>query len=65
MNRYRSRTVVITGATGGIGKATFTRLYTEGASLVASGRNEKSLNRLTSNLDVVGHEVLATGYGLR
>ncbi|WP_416338164.1 SDR family NAD(P)-dependent oxidoreductase [Micrococcus luteus] len=51
MNRYRSRTVVITGATGGIGKATFTRLYTEGASLVASGRNEKSLNRLTSNLD--------------
>ncbi|AXR73393.1 SDR family oxidoreductase [Auritidibacter sp. NML130574] len=51
MNRYRSRTVIITGATGGIGKATFTRRYAEGASLVVSGHNEQYLNRLTSNLE--------------
>ncbi len=45
------KTVVVTGATGGLGKATTTGLAALGASVVAVGRNRAKLERLTTELD--------------
>ncbi|MBX2880386.1 MAG: SDR family oxidoreductase [Granulosicoccus sp.] len=44
----RSRTILVTGATGGIGAATVKLLMAEGASAIAAGRNREKLSQLSS-----------------
>src|SRR3989442_1426035 len=50
MKALRDRTVLLTGATGGIGPHLASRLHAEGASLVLSGRNRAELERLAAKL---------------
>ncbi|MGN6363965.1 SDR family NAD(P)-dependent oxidoreductase [Asticcacaulis taihuensis] len=49
------RTILVTGATSGIGKATAIYLSKLGARVVASGRNEERLNEVLSQLEGEGH----------
>ena len=49
------RTILVTGATSGIGKATAIYLSKLGARVVASGRNEERLNEVLGQLDGDGH----------
>jgi len=44
----KSRTVLVTGATGGIGAATVRLLMKEGANIIAAGRNQERLAELSS-----------------
>ena len=45
----KSRTVLVTGATGGIGAATVRLLMKEGANAIAAGRNREQLTQLSSD----------------
>ena len=45
--------VLITGATGGIGEATVTRAITDGAFVIACGRDANKLEQLSSQFE--GH----------
>lgn len=49
------RTILVTGATSGIGQATAIYLSKLGARIVASGRNEERLNDTLSRLEGEGH----------
>ncbi|WNV73860.1 SDR family oxidoreductase [Geodermatophilus sp. DSM 44513] len=48
MTDFDGRTVLVTGATGGIGGATVRRLKAAGADVIASGRSVGSLERLAA-----------------
>lgn len=50
MKDLTHRTVLLTGAPGGLGPHLAARLHAEGASLVLSGRNQAELDRLASRL---------------
>ncbi|MDO5712711.1 MAG: SDR family oxidoreductase [Micrococcales bacterium] len=56
MSRFPDGPYLVTGASGGIGAATVRRLVAEGASVVASGRDEAKLADLAKD---TGCEVLA------
>ncbi len=47
----RDRTILVTGATGGIGSATVRMLVKEGARVIASGREEAKLNALAEETE--------------
>ena len=46
----KDRITIITGATGGIGRALAMEFYTQGAQVVLTGRNHDKLNALTEKL---------------
>jgi short-subunit dehydrogenase len=50
MKGIKNRTVLLTGAPGGIGPHLASRLHAEGASLVLSGRNHAELEQLATRL---------------
>ena len=51
-----NKVVIVTGATGGIGRATVRRLVDDGARVIASGRNADRLRELEAiGTSVVGH----------
>src|SRR5207302_10177367 len=50
MKDLKNRTVLLTGAPGGIGPHLASRLHAEGTSLVLSGRNQADLERLATTL---------------
>jgi short-subunit dehydrogenase len=50
MKELTNRTVLLTGAPGGIGPRLASRLHGEGASLVLSGRNQGELEQLATRL---------------
>jgi len=54
---FNNKTVWITGASSGIGKALAKQLATKGATLILSSRNEEALNELNSQLGG-GHHVV-------
>lgn len=54
----KGKTVLITGATSGIGESCARRFADLGARLVVNGRNEKKLNALCASLTAGGAEVL-------
>ena len=45
----KNKKVIITGATGGIGHSLVHKFYQDGAIILASGTNEKKLNKLKNN----------------
>lgn len=48
MTDFDGRTVLVTGATGGIGGATVRRLVSAGADVIASGRSAETLEKLSA-----------------
>jgi L-xylulose reductase len=48
MTRFHGRTILVTGASGGIGGATVRRLVSQGANVIASGRSESALATLAA-----------------
>ncbi len=56
---FSKKTLLITGATSGIGKATALRFARDGASIAAIGRNEAALLELKKELDSFGIRSLA------
>ena len=46
MTRFNGRTILVTGATGGIGEATVRRLIDDGANVIAAGRAQDVLDRI-------------------
>ncbi len=55
MGKLEGKIAMITGATSGIGKATALRFAKEGASLILTGRNEKSGKDLVETIKGMGH----------
>lgn len=53
------KTVLITGASSGIGKATAIECSKMGAKVIITGRNEGRLNETYANLEGSGHEKIA------
>ena len=56
---FTKKTLLITGATSGIGKATALRFAQGGASIAAVGRDEAALSELRKELDGFGAQCLA------
>ncbi len=59
IRQIKGTTVVITGATSGIGRATALAFADAGAKVVVAGRREERLRELVSELENKGHEALA------
>ncbi len=51
MNRFEGKTVIVTGAGSGIGKATAERFAAEGANVVLAGRRARKLQDVADALD--------------
>jgi short-subunit dehydrogenase len=56
----RSKSVLVTGATGGLGRAIARALADRGARLTLSSRKEAELNELAASLPGSGHRVVVT-----
>jgi NAD(P)-dependent dehydrogenase (short-subunit alcohol dehydrogenase family) len=56
---FAEKTVLVTGATSGIGKATALRFARAGASIAAVGRNKTSLDELAKQINGIGVEFLS------
>lgn len=54
MSNIAHKTVIITGASSGIGKATAIKLATNGANVVLAARREKSLQQIVEKIAVSG-----------
>lgn len=55
---FANKTVLITGATSGIGKATALRFAEEGANVAAVGRNVAALHQLKESIEATGGKCL-------
>lgn len=56
---FAGKTVLVTGSTSGIGKASALRFAGARASIAAAGRNEEALARLSEEIKKTGAEILA------
>lgn len=63
MQRFDGKTILVCGATSGIGLATARRLAKEGASIIALARNAERLKEVISELPGGGHEDLSCDAG--
>lgn len=59
----RGRTAIITGASGGFGKAVATAFWRSGASLYLTGRSEERLQRLQNELIALPHADQELAFG--
>ena len=57
MNRFENKTVVITGAAGGIGEATTRRIVSEGGKAVIADHSKERAERLAAELNALGADV--------
>ena len=55
MNRLEGKVVIITGASGGLGKQMALRFAQEGAKLAICARREKKLKRPRTSASRLGH----------
>jgi short-subunit dehydrogenase len=62
--RLAGKTALLTGATGGLGKAIATALAERGASLVLSSRRGDELERLAERLPGAGHRTIVSDLAL-
>ncbi len=51
MSYIKDKVIVVTGASGGIGKATAEHLAKEGAKVVLAARNEKELHGIVQEIE--------------
>src|SRR5512134_2831932 len=65
LHSAQGRTVVITGATGGLGKKTAEAFAARGHSLVLLDRNQDRLDALTEDLNLPAERLLAAIVDLR
>jgi short-subunit dehydrogenase len=63
MKNIRNKTVVLTGASGGIGRSVAQKLSAEGARLILVARNEQNLTALLDDLGGRPHMVVAADLG--
>jgi NAD(P)-dependent dehydrogenase (short-subunit alcohol dehydrogenase family) len=56
---FAEKSVMVTGATSGIGRAVARRFAESGASIVAIGRNETTLGEVRNEIETAGAELLA------
>ena len=61
--RTAGKTVLLTGAAGGLGQAIATALAEQGAALILSGRNREALEGLADSLPGSGHRILLADLG--
>jgi short-subunit dehydrogenase len=61
--QVKNKRLLLTGATGGLGRACATRLAAEGASLVLSGRQQELLEQMLAELPGSGHSLIAADLG--
>src|SRR5262245_57995935 len=59
MKRFQGRTVLITGAGSGIGRATAERFGSEGGAVVCADLNEAGVNETAAAIRAQGGEALA------
>ena len=57
------KTILVTGASSGIGKATAIECSKLGARVIITGRDEARLQQTLSSLEGEGHVVIAAGLG--
>ena len=57
------KTILVTGASSGIGKATAIECSKLGARVIITGRDEARLQQTLSSLEGEGHDVIAAGLG--
>lgn len=61
----KGKTILITGATSGIGEACARKFAAMGSNLILNGRNEDKLERLKQELTALGIEVLTLPFDVR
>lgn len=59
MRRFEGRSVLVTGATSGIGLAAARRFAEEGAAVICTARSDERLHRVVAELPGEGHRALA------
>ncbi len=59
----RDKKILLTGATGGLGRTMASTLAGAGAGMILSGRNEEALQTLAAELPGSGHSVLVADLG--
>ena len=59
MGTLSDKVIIITGASGGIGRATALRLATDGAKIVLAARNTMALNTVAEEVRRMGERVVA------
>lgn len=65
MTEIHRKTVLITGATSGIGEACARRFAREGYDLILTGRNEERLRRIVGELQSLGADILPLVFDVR
>ena len=58
-NNFKDKVAIITGSSGGIGKAIAISLAQQGAKVVINGRNSERLNKTLLEITEITTEVLA------
>ena len=54
----KNKTILVTGASSGIGEKTVNYLAKSGAKVILSARNKTRLEEIKSNLEGAGHQVI-------
>jgi len=58
-DQLKERVYLITGASGGLGRASALALAKQGATVILSGRNEEKLNQVYDQIDAAGYPTAA------